>query len=402
MGRLSYPADDVLDARDEFLSDDSLAEFQLVREMSQAAVQSSSDDTSDIDSHFRHSPTLDFPLPPPSFFTRCMNNLLAPPFCITLAIFFAPILIPTIAIYSSYRLLACLVDTLPLHPSTPNRFRQARTLAYIVTALAFLILFSGSSPTSWLNARDQFLLEFEDRITSSCGAAGRRLNRLNARPSTFTAGEPCVPSLCPNTLAFLQSPKNLYTVLGLPSPSHTFPPVSTAAIANASNELIKFYHPDRIHTHHLPPETSAFIFALIRGARKTLLNPKKREFWDNQYLTGAMGMDMRNERSKRQAMVENVDRWNWGFARDPYGAHQWDFYGDVDNANEWYNFRGAEGEEGKGIWKPVFKHQNKGDVWGFLRLLLLWWQWWYAFFGRLVSSVREGCMWMGDEIRDFW
>ncbi|KAI4261535.1 MAG: hypothetical protein L6R42_003267 [Xanthoria sp. 1 TBL-2021] len=331
-----------------------------------------------------------------------MNNLLAPLFCITLAIFFAPILIPTIAIYSSYRLLACLVDTLPLHPSTPNRFRQARILAYIVTALAFIILFSGSSPTARLNARDQFLLEFEDRITSFCGAAGRRLNRLNARPSTFTAGEPCVPSLCPNTLALLQSPKNLYTVLGLPSPSHFFPPLSTAAIANASNELIKFYHPDRIHTHHLPPETSAFIFALIRGARKTLLDPKKREFWDKQYLTGAMGMDMRNERSRRQAMVENVDRWNWGFARDPHGAHQWDFYGDVDNANEWYNFRGAEGEEGKGIWKPALKHQNKGDVWGFLRLLLLWWQWWYAFFGRLVSSVREGCVWLGDEIRDFW
>ncbi|KAL8870070.1 MAG: hypothetical protein Q9198_007720, partial [Flavoplaca austrocitrina] len=62
----------------------------------------------------------------------------------------------------------------------------------------------------------------------------------NARPSTSTAGEPCVPSLCPNTLSFLQSTNNLYTVLGLPSPSYSSPPLSATAIANASAGLVKF------------------------------------------------------------------------------------------------------------------------------------------------------------------
>ncbi|KAL8900034.1 MAG: hypothetical protein Q9192_001279 [Flavoplaca navasiana] len=393
MGRLSYPADDVLDQSDDCLSNDSLAEFQLLREMSEAAVQSSDDDTSDIDSH------LDLPPPPPPFFLRLINYFLAPlyyPFCIALAVFFAPIMVPVIAMYSSYRLLAWLLDSLPY------RFRQLRTLAYIVTALAFLILFSRINPIARLSVRDQLLLEFQDPINSFCGAAGRRLNRLNARPSTSTAGEPCVPSLCPNTLSFLQSTRNLYTVLGLPSPSYFSEPPSNAAIANASGELIKFYHPDRIHTHHLPPETSVYIFALIRAARKTLLDPKSRERWDKQYLLGAMGSDMRMEKTRRQALVQNVDRWDWGFSSDPIMANEWDFFDDVDNVYGYSIFRGAEGDEERGIWKPTLKRQSEGHVEEFLKLLLLWWDWCYAFFGRLVSSVLEGCVWVGDVNVCFW
>ncbi|KAL8865390.1 MAG: hypothetical protein Q9198_009347, partial [Flavoplaca austrocitrina] len=138
MGRLSYPADDVLDQRDDLLSKHSLAEFHLLREMSEAALQSSDDNTLDINSH------VDLPSPPPSFFIRLINHSLASlhyVFCITLAVFFAPIMIPRIAIYSYYRLLARLLDPFP------QRFRQGRTLAYIVTALAFLVLFNRIDPT---------------------------------------------------------------------------------------------------------------------------------------------------------------------------------------------------------------------------------------------------------------
>ncbi|KAI4230516.1 MAG: hypothetical protein L6R40_008004 [Gallowayella cf. fulva] len=416
MATLSYPADDVLDQRDDFLSDDSLAAAQLSTDIS--AVQWSDDDTLVGDSpsnHTSHSDSpsdhdVDFtrfhPPPPPSFFTRWINSVpdefyhaFSDASSIASTFFVAPILILPFAIYSSYRLVA--------------DFRPVRFIAYYLTALHLCLLLIGSNPrTVWLNARDGFLIQFQDRITSSCGAAGRHFNHrtyhsslsslllpsappnrttpVNARPSsTFTPGEPCVPSLCPNTLGFLQSPKNPYAILGLPSRSPGTPPVSTAAIANASGELLKFYHPDRIHTHHLPPETSAFIFTLIRNARQTLLDPIKRDQWDALYEFGTMGTHLEREKRHRQELVKDLDPW-WGY--DPPIPIQWDFYDAVDNETKWYNScGGAEGEHHgteREIWSPGRKRQTKGDVWELLRLSLLWWDWWVAVFGRFYGIAN--------------
>ncbi|KAL8748946.1 MAG: hypothetical protein Q9184_007013 [Pyrenodesmia sp. 2 TL-2023] len=427
------------DAEDP-LSDGALAESQLQLELSDAASQHSSIDSASTYYSSSSFSSLPSPLAEPAsypFLTRLRNACFAPLYwlrsryshspgyrhrlihdlsVIIFIIFFAPVLIPFIAIYLVVYLFLYtpqkyLINSLPLRlqQSTRKRLRQAAILTTVLAALALLARSNDGKPPKWIDFQDDFLLQFEETITSSCGKAGRRLHHLHARPffptsatSNTKTSPPCVPTLCPNTLSFLTSPKNFYSVLGLPDPSPIRPPTPRSEITAAYNALIKFYHPDKILTHHLPPEISAYIFAVIRAAGKTLLNDKRRENYDRNFLTGAMGRRIKEAERKRIEMVGDVDKLDLMEGGEPSG---WGFWHSpvVDRGRkrrrwgrrargEVYALQGtADADEKEGWTPPPYSNEKPSPL---VDLLAQWCEWWwsrcFADLGTRVWGVLVG------------
>ncbi|KAL8672438.1 MAG: hypothetical protein Q9168_003101, partial [Polycauliona sp. 1 TL-2023] len=251
-------------------------------------------------------------------------------FWITLFIFFAPVLFPLVAAsitaYVFYKFIAHRIGTLQIHRSTAKGLRLATVPAILALLLIFFVHSNGGNPPIWSGAFDHFTVLFRHPIISTCSTAGQRIQRL----------------LCPNTLAWLQSSRNPYAILGLPNPSH-IKAVSPATAKAAARPLLNLYHPDHRHLHHLPTETSTFIFSLIRSARNILSDSSTRANWDRHYFYGELGEHIdievrrRQDLVRRQELLRNIEMWENNHTHRGNGEDMFDnhaFY-HAPRANEW-------------------------------------------------------------------
>ncbi|KAL8989121.1 MAG: hypothetical protein Q9177_001919, partial [Variospora cf. flavescens] len=135
-------------------------------------------------------------------------------------------------------------------------------------------------------------------------------------------------------------------------------PLAKEVIAKAYHSLVRTYHPDKVHLHHLPAAKSAFILGVVRRAADILLNDGARAEWDRQWLSGDWANNQQIE------MAQSINR----MLRDSATAdvEKWDFWDDIAEWNldtikhQW----GRKERVGQGGWWEI---AMVGGWW------MLWW-----------------------------
>ncbi|KAL8724468.1 MAG: hypothetical protein Q9166_007937 [cf. Caloplaca sp. 2 TL-2023] len=255
-------------------------------------------------------------------------------------IMFTPLFVLPVVIYAILKLLSRLIaSVLGLPPRIRKRVPRAVLTALLVLGILGLgkledrtspgVLGWGGGLSSAVG--DRVLLLFEREINGFCGPAGRRLLYIHNQylPAPFaSSNKTCIPHFCPGTFSFLDHP-NPYLVLGLPPPTTLMAAatetVTRQQIKKAYNNLILFYHPDKVHTHGLTPDKSTLILSIVRKAGKLLLDDDTRWEWDKRYVFGLEDVAMKARYHHTHEMQgfdwfdiarEKDDREIWAWMRE--------------------------------------------------------------------------------------
>ncbi|KAL8706042.1 MAG: hypothetical protein Q9201_000864 [Fulgogasparrea decipioides] len=268
-----------------------------------------------------------------------------------------------------------------------------RLITFVVAAagIVYLSYIVNRGFTGWKdNLTDQILLHYKDNLRQGFERAEQRLTYLENRGPP-SAPKNCQPSFCRNTLSFLNYP-NHYAVLGFSPPIYVGDGrrPTEAEIEKSYRILSRPYHPDKGSLHHLSKASSQLISIIYEEARATLLDPKKREFWEEKWLNGAM-------RGINDIWANEVSH--------EYGimVRLYQIFKEQDRVSAWKKeiakrqplleaeLKDMEADEA-GIKKGEKREDEEHGLLEIVELLLKWYWWW----------ARNVWRWVGGSIAPMW